>query len=60
MDMGLEGVEELQIQLLQQRDVAAQLLVDRIDDHGLARLAVGEQIGVGRRFRIEQLTKYDH
>ena len=60
MHVRLQCVDQRQLQLLQQSRIAARLLIDRIDQHGLARPSVGEQVGVGRGVRIEQLAKDQH
>src|SRR5207248_10762098 len=40
--------------------IARRLLEHGIDEYGLARVAIGEQIGIGRRLRIEELAEYQH
>jgi hypothetical protein len=60
MDVGFQGPEQLEPQLLQQRGVAPCLLEHRIDHHRLAVVAIGEQVGVGRGLRVEELSEYQH
>ena len=57
MDMGFQRVEELQAQFLDQGRVAPYLLEDSVDEHGLTAFAAGQQIGVGRGLRVEQLPE---
>ena len=51
------GQPQRQPQLADQRRVARVLLEHRIDQHRLARLLVGEQIGVRARDLVEELAK---
>ena len=60
VDVGLQGPEQPQAQLLHERRVAPHLLEDGIDQHRLARFGVAEEIGVGRGLRIEQLPEDQH
>ena len=48
MAVRVEGGNQLEPELLDQCAVAQVLLVDRVDDHGLAALRVGQQVGIGR------------
>ena len=59
VDVGLDGVFEDQAELIEQRQVALDSFEHRIDQYRLARLIAPDQISVGRRHRIKQLTK-DH
>ena len=59
VDVGVQGAGERQLQLLQHRQVAFDRLDDRIEEHGLPGLRVGEQVGVGRGLRLVELTE-DH
>lgn len=45
MAVRVEGGNQLEPELLDQCAVAQVLLVDRVDDHGLAALRVGQQVG---------------
>ena len=47
------------IELAKQCAVSVELLADGVDEDRLPRGAVGEQVGVGRGFGIDQLSK-DH
>jgi hypothetical protein len=60
VDVGLERPAQGEPELVDECRVAAHLLEHRIDDRRLARLAVGQQIGVGRRLRVEQLPEDQH
>ena len=42
-----------------QRGVARVLLEHRVDEHGVARLLVGEEVGVRARGLVEELSE-DH
>src|SRR5881392_417999 len=57
VDMGFQDVDEAQAELFDQRRVAAHLLEHRVDDDRRSATAVGEQVGVGRGRRIEQLPE---
>ena len=46
--------EQLEAKLAHERRVARRLLEDRIDQHRLAGLPVGEQMGEGRRAAIDE------
>src|ERR1700758_3162633 len=60
MHVSFERVEQLDAQLVDQCGVAPDLLEHRVDNDASAAAAIGEQIGVGRRWWIEQLTKNQH
>ena len=53
----VERRDELEAELVDQRGVAPRLLEDRIDQHRLAAAAIGQQVRVGRRLRIEELAE---
>ncbi len=53
----LERPAQLEAQLLDERRVAPRLLEHRVDQQRLAAGGVGEQIGVSRGLRVEQLAK---
>jgi 2-dehydro-3-deoxygalactonokinase len=57
--MGVQRGHQLQVQLAQQRQVAALLLEHRVDQHAWRRGRVGQQVGVGGRGGVEQLAE-DH
>jgi len=59
MQMGVDRLDELEIKLADELKIAIDLLDHRIDDHGLAALSAGEQIGVGAGGLVEQLAE-DH
>ncbi|MGH7046544.1 MAG: hypothetical protein ACREE2_09195 [Stellaceae bacterium] len=60
LDMSLRRIDEAQPQFGDQRRVAPHVFAHRVDADRLAPLPVGEQIGVGRGRRIEQLAKDRH
>ena len=57
VDVGVEAVTKLKVQLTQEPEVAFKLLHDGIDQHRFS--AIGQKVGVGARFGIEELTE-DH
>jgi len=57
MDMGVDNLHQLQVQLLQQPDIAVGFLEHRVDQKRLAAGAACQQVGVGRGNRIEHLPK---
>src|SRR5690606_31909612 len=59
MHVRIEGIAQPEVELAQQRGVAAGLLEDRIDQDRLARVRIGEEIGESRRARIVELAKYE-
>ena len=54
--MGFQGPDQAQPVLPQQREVALNVLVYRVDDHRFARAFIEHQVGVGARGRVEQLN----
>src|SRR5205807_58691 len=60
VNVRLERGDELQFQLADERGVAARLLENRIDQYGLARLDVADEIRIRRRLRIEELAEGEH
>jgi len=60
MDVRLERPQQCKIQLGDQRRVAPHLLEHRIDQHRFLARRAAQQIGVGRRGRIEQLAEDEH
>ncbi|MGY4515225.1 hypothetical protein [Lysobacter sp. HA18] len=59
MDVRVDGHRQAQAERAQQLQVALPLRQYRIDQHGLPGFRAGDEIGVGRRHRIEQLAE-DH
>jgi hypothetical protein len=49
----LEGVDQPQPELLEDREVGVDLLDDRVDEHRVARDGIGDQVGVGGRHGLE-------
>jgi hypothetical protein len=60
MDVRLQRPQQLEPELADQGGVAPHLLEHRIDQHRLLRDAVTQEIGVGRRRRIEELAEDEH
>src|SRR4029077_19580281 len=58
MNMGLQGTLQLEAKLAHERAVAWRLLVNRIDENGFAARVIPQQVGVGRRLRIKELSEY--
>ena len=57
MKMRVDRLDEPQIQLIQQLDVAINPLQDGIDDEGFATPPTGQQITVGGRHIVEHLAE---
>src|SRR5437867_7794193 len=57
MHVRVDGGDQLEVELAQQRGVAARLLEHRIDQHRVPRACVTDQIRVRRRRRIERLAE---
>ncbi len=57
VDVGLEDVAELEAELPHERDVSIDLAIDRIDQRGLLRDRIRDQVGVGRGVFVEQLAQ---
>ena len=57
VNVRLQGISEFQTHLVQNFKVAVRRLHHRIDEHGLASLRTAKQIGVGERFRFEELPE---
>jgi hypothetical protein len=55
--MGFERVEEGEFELAEQCLITVKLFEYRVDEYGFVRRLVGEQVGVGRRLRIDELAK---
>ena len=60
VDVGIQRPDQRETELADQRRVAPRLLEYRIDQQRLFRDAAAEQIGVGRRGRIEELAEHEH
>jgi hypothetical protein len=58
MNMGLQRELQLEPQFANKRAVPRRLLEHGIDEHGLPAIAIPDQIGIGRRLRIEELSEY--
>src|SRR5690348_13725891 len=59
MHMGIDGLDQLQIELADELQIAINLFQDGIDDQRLAAVPAGKQISVGARNAVEELTE-DH
>ncbi len=57
VDVGVDGLDELQVEFAHELEIAVDLLEHRIDDQRLAALAAGEKVAVGARGGIEKLTE---
>jgi hypothetical protein len=55
--VGLQGPDELESKLFDQRGVAPGLLEYCIDQNRLPRILIGEQVGVGGRLWVEELPE---
>jgi hypothetical protein len=53
----VERIEKLELELANQRRIACMLFEDRVDEYRPLRLLVGEQIAVGARDLVEELSK---
>ena len=60
MDVRFERVEQLEAQFVDQCRVAPDLFEHRVDDYRGAAAAIGKDVGVGGRRRIEQLPEDQH
>ena len=62
MQMGVDGLDQLEVELAQQLAIVLGLLQHGIEDQGLAAMAARQQIGVGARNAVEELAEYhaDH
>jgi hypothetical protein len=59
VDMRLDRGNQLETQLLDQLRIARNLLAHRVDQYRLAAAFIGEQVAVGRRLGVEELSE-DH
>ena len=59
VQMGVDRLDEPEIELLHQLEVAVDLLEHRIDDERFAAAAAGEHVAIGARNAVEQLPE-DH
>ena len=57
VDMGIDAVGERETELLQQRCVTLRRVQHRVDQGGLAGVRTTDQVGVGTRVRLEQLSE---
>ena len=60
VQVGIEGIAHVELELLDQGEVALDLGEHRIDDDGVTRRVVGEQVRVRRGLGVEQLAKQHH
>ena len=56
--VGFERVGQGQAVAREHAEIALDVAVDRVDDHGGAAHRVAEDVGEGRGFLVEQLLKY--
>ena len=59
VQMGVDRLDELEIELLHQLEIAVDLLQHRIDDERFAAATAGEHVAIGARDAVEQLPE-DH
>ena len=59
VQMGVDGLDQLEVELADQLQIAVDPLQHRIDDQRLAAVAAGDEIGIGARRCVEQLAE-DH
>ncbi len=59
VQVGIDRLDQLEVELADQLQIAVDLLQHRIDDQRLASAAAGEQIGIGAGDAVEQLAE-DH
>ena len=59
MTMGINRVQEREIELAYQSEIPTGLLKDGIDDDGFTRSLIGEEVGIRRRLRVKKLPE-DH
>ena len=59
VQMGVDRLDQLQVELLHQLEVAVHLLQHGVDDQRLAAAPAGEQVGVGAGHAVEELAE-DH
>jgi hypothetical protein len=53
VDVGVDGVKQMQSEFFDQGGISAHLFEYRIDQHRRSRRAIGKKIRVGRRLLIE-------
>ena len=59
VQMRVHGLDQLEVELAHELQIAVDPLQHRIDDQRLAAVPAGEKIGVGARGAVEQLAE-DH
>ena len=59
VQMRVDGLDQLELELAHELEIAVDLLQHRIDDQRLAALPAGDEIGVGAGNAVEQLAE-DH
>ena len=59
VQMRVDGLDQLEIELAHELEIAVDLLQHRIDDQRLAAMPAGDEIGVGARNAVEELAE-DH
>jgi hypothetical protein len=59
VQVGIDGLDQLDVELTDELEIALHLVEHRVDDQRLAAAPAGEQIGVGARYGIEKLAE-DH
>jgi hypothetical protein len=59
MQMRVDRLDQLDVELAQELEVAVDLFQYRVDDQRLAAGPAGEQVGIGARYAVEKLAE-DH
>ena len=59
MEMGVDRLDEAEIEFIHELKVTVHLFQNRVDDERLGPLAAGDEIAVGARHTVEKLAK-DH
>ena len=60
VDVGVEDVGEGEVELVDELEVAVHLLDHGVDQHGLARGGIADEVGVRRGLGIEELAENHH
>jgi hypothetical protein len=58
VQMRVDGLDQLEVELAHELQIAVDLLQHRIDDQRLAAMPAGDEIGVGAGNAVEELAKY--
>ena len=58
VQMRIDGLDQLEIELAHELQIAVDLLQHRIDDQRLAAMPAGDEISVGAGNAVEELAEY--